>query len=112
MYLNKKKVEKSIEDFASKYEAYFDRHTNRKQTRLDSAPRWGVWPEQGIVSFGRNPDETEVISDIAIHTAKAIQRAENINSVNYRGWKPISEDHIFEAEYWDCLLYTSPSPRD
>ena len=101
VYLNQKNVEKSIEDFASKYEAYFDRHTNRKQTRLDSAPRWGVWPEQGIVSFGRNPDETEIISDIAMHTAKAIQRAENINSVNYRGWKPISEDHIFEAEYWE-----------
>jgi len=101
VYLNKKNVEKSIEDFASKYEAYFDRHTNRKQTRLDSAPRWGVWPEQGIVSFGRNPDETEIISDIAMHTAKAIQQAENINSVNYRGWEPISEDHIFEAEYWE-----------
>ena len=101
VYLNQKNVVKSIEDFASKYEAYFDRHTNRKQTRLDSAPRWGVWPEQGIVSFGRNPDETEIISDIAMHTAKAIQRAENINSENYRGWEPISEDHIFEAEYWE-----------
>ena len=72
-----------------------------KQNCLDGAPRWGVWPEQGIVSFGRNPDETEIISDIAMHTAKAIQQAENINYLNYRGWKPISENHIFEAEYWE-----------
>ena len=115
MYLNQKNVEKSIEDFASKYEAYFDRHTDGKQTRLDSAPRWGVWPEQGIVSFGGNPDETEIISDIAMHTAKAIQQAENMNSLNCRGWKPISEDHIFEAEYWElqqAKLKTESQPPE
>ena len=36
-----------------------------------------------------------------MHTVQAIQKAENMSSLNYRGWKPISEDHIFEAEYWE-----------
>ena len=36
-----------------------------------------------------------------MHTVQAIQQAENMNSLNYRGWKPISEEHIFEAEYWE-----------
>jgi len=115
VYINQKNVEKSIENFASEYKAYFNRHTNRKQNRLDSAPRWGVWPENGILSFGRNPDETELISDIAMHTAKAIQLAENINFVNYRGWKPISEDHIFESEYWElqqAKLKTDFQPQE
>ena len=101
VYIKQKNVEKDIEDFASKYISYFDRHTDGKQTRLDSSPRWGVWSEEGILSFGKNPDETGTISDIVMHTVQAIQQAENMNSLNYRGWKPISEDHIFEAEYWE-----------
>ena len=101
VYIKHKNVEKDIEDFASKYVSYFDRHTDGKQTRLDSSPRWGVWTEEGILSFGKSPDETETISDIVMHTVQAIQQAENMNSLNYRGWKPISEDHIFEAEYWE-----------
>ena len=101
VYIKNKYVEKSIEDFASKYEIYFDRHTDGKQRRLDSSPRWGIWPENGIVSFGKNSDETKIISDIAMHTVKAIQKAENMNSINYRGWKTMSEYHIFEAEYWE-----------
>jgi len=101
MFIKQKNVDKSIEDFVSKYESYFDRHTDGRQTRLDSSPRWAVWPKEGIVSFGKNPHETEIISEITMHTVKAIQKAENMNSINYRGWKPISENHIFEAEYWE-----------
>jgi len=101
VYINEKYLEKSIEDFASKYKEYFDKHTDGKQNCLDRAPRWGVWPEQGIVSFGSSLVETEIISDITVHTANAIQHAENISYLKYRGWEPISADHQFEAEYWE-----------
>ena len=33
VYIKHKNVEKDIEDFASKYVSYFDRHTDGKQTR-------------------------------------------------------------------------------
>ena len=115
VYINKKNVEKSIEDFASKYGAYFDRHTDGKQSRLDSSPRWGVWAQKGIISFGQNSYETEIISDIAMHTVRSIQHAENLKSSNFRGWKPISENHIFEAEYWDlqqAKLKTESQPQE
>ena len=93
--LDPENMEKSLENFASGYKAYFDRQTNGQQTCLDCAPRWGVWPGKGTVAFGRNITESGIISDIVEHTVKAIQHAEAIG-----GWKPVTEEHLFEAEYW------------
>ena len=93
--LDPENMEKSLENFASGYKAYFDRQTNGQQTCLDCAPRWGVWPGKGTVVFVRNITESGIISDIVEHTVKAIQHAEAIG-----GWKPVTEEHLFEAEYW------------
>ena len=113
--LGQKNIEKSIEIFASDYDAYFERNTNGKQIRLDCAPRWAVWREQGIISFGRSSNENEIISDIASHTVKAVQLAENLNSGKFRGWKPLTEVHQFEAEYWElqqAKLKTESEPPE
>ena len=104
--LDLENMEKSLENFASGYKAYFDRQTNGQQTCLDCAPRWGVWPGKGTVAFGRNITESGIISDIVEHTVKAIQHAEAIG-----GWKPVTEEHLFEAEYW-VLQQAKLKPRN
>ena len=104
--LDPENMEKSLENFASGYKAYFDRQTNGQQTCLDCAPRWGVWPGKGTVVFVRNITESGIISDIVEHTVKAIQHAEAIG-----GWKPVTEEHLFEAEYW-VLQQAKLKPRN
>ena len=93
--------QRSLDEFSSAYKAYFERHTNGEQKCLDSAPRWAVWPGHGTIAFGANLTESGIVSDIAEHTVKAIQLAENLTAEGFSGgWQPVSEKHLFEAEYW------------
>ncbi|MBW2644462.1 MAG: bifunctional aldolase/short-chain dehydrogenase [Deltaproteobacteria bacterium] len=91
-----KNVEKEITDYSSSYKAYFDRNTDGHLTRLDLAPRWGIWPQYGTITFGQSVKETIVVSDIVHHTIRAIQWGETIG-----GWKALSEKQIFDMEYWE-----------
>ena len=91
----KNDIEKDIADYSSKYKKYFDRNTDGHLECLDTAPRWGVWPEHGTISFGRSVKEAEIVTDIADHTIRAIQIGEALG-----GWKPLHEKDIFHMEYW------------
>ena len=88
--------QKNVADYVRHYCAYFDRNTNGKLICLDPAPRWAVWPGQGLVTFGRSRAEADIVSDIVDHTVQAIQWAEGMG-----GWKVLSEKDIFEMEYWE-----------
>ncbi len=99
--IDQENPQRSLDEFSSAYKAYFERHTNGEQKCLDSAPRWAVWPGHGTIAFGANLTESGIVSDIAEHTVKAIQLAENLTSEGSSGsWQPVSEKHLFEAEYW------------
>ena len=99
--IDQENPQRSLDEFSSAYKAYFERHANGEQKCLDSAPRWAVWPGHGTISFGANLTESGIVSDIAEHTVKAIQLAENLTSEGSSGrWQPVSEKHLFEAEYW------------
>ncbi len=91
----KNDIEKDIADYSSKYKKYFDRNTDGHLECLDTAPRWGIWPEYGTISFGRSVKEAEIVADIADHTIRAIQLGEALG-----GWKPLPEKDIFHMEYW------------
>ncbi|MDL1984334.1 MAG: bifunctional aldolase/short-chain dehydrogenase [Deltaproteobacteria bacterium] len=91
----KNDIEKDIADYSSKYKKYFDRNTDGHLECLDTAPRWGIWPEYGTISFGRSVNEADVVADIASHTMRAIQLGEALG-----GWKPLPEKDIFHMEYW------------
>ncbi len=86
----------SIDNYASDYRSYFDRNATKGLTCLDPAPRWGIWPGRGLISFGLNPKNAAVISDIASHTARVIQISESLG-----GWVPLKESDVFEVEYWE-----------
>lgn len=89
-------VSHAIEHYSQAYLEYFAKHTDGSRTCLDSAPRWAIWPAVGIVAFGQDVKATQIVSDIAHHTLWAIQRSEALG-----GWKTLSEEEIFEIEYWE-----------
>ena len=87
---------KDIDEFSESYKKYFDRNTDGKLTSLDSAPRWAVWKEHGIISFGTSLKAAGIVSDIKDHTINAIQQAENLG-----GWTVLPEKDLFAIEYWE-----------
>jgi NAD(P)-dependent dehydrogenase (short-subunit alcohol dehydrogenase family) len=63
---------------------------------LDAAPRFAVWPGNGIVSFGDTLKDAKIVADIAESTAATVALGERTG-----GWAPLSEKDIFDIEYWD-----------
>ncbi|MGB5278266.1 MAG: SDR family oxidoreductase, partial [Gammaproteobacteria bacterium] len=82
--------------YATAYQSYFDRNTNGQHRCLDRAPRWAVWKNQGLVSFGASLQDAAIIADISRHTIKAIQLAEKLG-----GWCALPEKDLYEVEYWE-----------
>jgi rhamnose utilization protein RhaD (predicted bifunctional aldolase and dehydrogenase)/NAD(P)-dependent dehydrogenase (short-subunit alcohol dehydrogenase family) len=85
----------SVQKFAHDYAAYFTKHASG-QTMLDAAPRFAVWPGNGIVSFGDTLKDAKIVADIAESTAATVALGERTG-----GWAPLSEKDIFDIEYWD-----------
>lgn len=85
----------SVQRFAEDYAAYFQRHASG-QTMLDPAPRYAIWPGQGVVSFGDTLKDARIVADLAEATAATVTLAERTG-----GWQPLSEKDIFDIEYWD-----------
>ena len=88
--------EHDIRRFADAYTQYFLRYGNDTLARLDPAPRWAIWPDHGIVVFGKSTKEVEIALDITHHTIQAIQLAESMGA-----WTALPEKDIFDVEYWE-----------
>ena len=85
---------KNLDDFVKSYGTYFDKY-NQGEQRLDAAPKWGVLPGIGTLSFGPSAKHVRIIEDITRHTKKAIVQAEKLG-----GWKTLNQKDLFEMEYW------------
>lgn len=89
-------VENVVERYSTSYKEYFEENTTGDLQCLDMAPRWGILPNVGSISFGRSINEARIVADIIDHTVEAINIAEEIG-----GWTPLSRKDIFEMEYWE-----------
>lgn len=85
----------SIQQYTEDYTNYFKQY-EQGETMLDPAPRWAVWPNKGLVTFGANQIETRILSDIANSTIRTIQQSEAAG-----GWTALAAKELFEIEYWD-----------
>jgi len=85
-----------VDSFAAAYADYFRRHDDGTRTMLDAAPRWAVWPGQGIVAFGRTSRDARIVRDIAEHTISAIEWSQGLG-----GWRALPERDLFDVEYWE-----------
>lgn len=82
--------------YAEAYRGFFSRHDDGALTMLDPAPRWAVWKDRGVVSFGASAKAADQVKDIARHTARCFQWGEALG-----GWTPLGEKDLFEMEYWE-----------
>ena len=89
-------LEASLAAFTAEYQSYFDRHAKSEHRRLDLAPRWAVWQDRGLLSFGVSRQEASQVIDIAGHTAQSILDAESLG-----GWLPLDAAELFAIEYWE-----------
>jgi rhamnose utilization protein RhaD (predicted bifunctional aldolase and dehydrogenase)/NAD(P)-dependent dehydrogenase (short-subunit alcohol dehydrogenase family) len=88
--------EKSIEEFSSNYNSYFDRNNDGSLQILSPEPCWGISKDGFAIAFGKNIKRSKVVYDIANHTLKGITWAESLG-----GWKALPEKDLFEMEYWE-----------
>ncbi|HEY1535003.1 MAG TPA: bifunctional aldolase/short-chain dehydrogenase, partial [Polyangiaceae bacterium] len=86
----------ALSDYERGYLAYFQRNAAAGLVALDAAPRWVVWPGQGVLSFGVTAKRADVVADIVRHTMRAQGWAEALG-----GWVALPERDIFEVEYWE-----------
>ncbi len=89
-----KNYTRDLEKFESAYDQYFEKYSRGEQ-KLDVAPRWGILPGIGTLSFGPTIKHVRIIEDIARHTKKAISQAEHLG-----GWRALGQKELFEMEYW------------
>ncbi len=81
--------------FTKRYKEYFKTFA-KDEIMLDLAPRWCVIKDKGVVVFGCDDKENEILSDIISHTIKAILQAKELGE-----WCSLSKKEIFEMEYWE-----------
>ncbi|HYQ02207.1 MAG TPA: bifunctional aldolase/short-chain dehydrogenase [Polyangiaceae bacterium] len=86
----------SVADYAAAYLSYFERNASAGLVALDAAPKWVVWPEHGVVSFGASAKRAGVVADITRHTMRAQGWAETLGA-----WQALPERDIFDVEYWE-----------
>jgi rhamnose utilization protein RhaD (predicted bifunctional aldolase and dehydrogenase)/NAD(P)-dependent dehydrogenase (short-subunit alcohol dehydrogenase family) len=89
-------ADEAVQAYGEAYQTYFEKNRSDGMTRLDTAPRWVIWPGQGTVSLGVTYNEAGKICDIAEHTAKVVQHSEALG-----GWKALSDKDVFDVEYWE-----------
>ena len=91
--------EKFFEDIKSwgtlDYEEYFNKYS-KDEICLNKAPNYAVIKDFGIVTFGKNEKEANILDDIITHTMQAVLRASKLGS-----YKSISIKDSFEMEYWE-----------
>ncbi len=88
-------LDKDLENFIQGYKQYFFEHA-KDETILDLAPRWAIIKNRGVVVFGADEKENQILSDIISHTIRAILKAEKLG-----GWRSLKRKDIFDMEYWE-----------
>lgn len=88
-------IKKAIDCFKSDYEEYFNKYS-KDEICLNKAPNYAVIKDFGIVTFGKNEKEANILDDIITHTMQAVLRASKLGS-----YKSISIKDSFEMEYWE-----------
>jgi len=88
-------IEDSIEEYKKSYKEYFNTFA-KDEICLNKAPNYAFIKDFGLISFGKNQKEANIINDIIEHTMMAVLRADKLG-----GYESISLSDSFEMEYWE-----------
>jgi rhamnose utilization protein RhaD (predicted bifunctional aldolase and dehydrogenase)/NAD(P)-dependent dehydrogenase (short-subunit alcohol dehydrogenase family) len=93
-------VGRDVEQFATDYRRFFETNQHRSRmpvTMLDPAPRVVLDPEWGMLTVGATATDASIAADVYHHTMSVLATCED----RLGGWAPLTEDHLFDVEYWD-----------
>ena len=82
-------------EYIEGYQEYFEAFSSN-QIMLNPTPNYVVIQDFGVVVFGKNEKETNIINDIVEHTMLAVIRADKLG-----GYESISMADSFAMEYWE-----------
>jgi rhamnose utilization protein RhaD (predicted bifunctional aldolase and dehydrogenase) len=88
-------IDDKLAEYKKEYEAYFNRHA-KDEIMLNATPNYVVIENFGVISFGKNQKEVDIINDVVSHTINAVLRADQLG-----GYQSISEKDSFDMEYWE-----------
>ncbi len=95
LVLEDEDIEAAVEAYMNNYKKYF--HTfATDEICLNPAPNYAVVKNVGVVLFGKNEKEVNVLNDVMEHTMMAVLRADKLG-----GYESISLRDSFEMEYWE-----------
>jgi rhamnose utilization protein RhaD (predicted bifunctional aldolase and dehydrogenase) len=95
LILEDNNIQDAVDEYKKEYKEYFDKFS-KDEIMLNPAPNYAVIKGFGIVTFGKDKKEAQIISDIVIHTMIAVLKAEKLG-----GYKSISLKDSFDMEYWE-----------
>ena len=89
--------ESKLQEYEESYHAYFLRNNkNGEKIELDPLPRVILIEGMGLVTVGKTLKAARIAADIYEHTVPVI-----LNCMALGGYRPVSESHLFECEYWE-----------
>ena len=88
-------IQGCIDNFKQQYNDYFEEFKTN-EICLNKAPNYMVVKNFGLVYFGKNDKEVNIINDIITHTMNAVLKADMIG-----GYQSISIKDSFNMEYWE-----------
>ena len=88
-------INEAIAKYKKEYIKYFNKYST-DEIILSPLPNYAVIKDYGIVCFGKNEKEANIIHDIVSHTIKAVLQGDILCSYN-----SISAKDSFDMEYWE-----------
>jgi rhamnose utilization protein RhaD (predicted bifunctional aldolase and dehydrogenase) len=85
----------AVENYKKNYIAYFDSFSSN-EIMLNPMPNYIVVKDFGVISFGKNIQEANIIKDIVSHTISAVLKADSLG-----GYQSINLQESFMMEYWE-----------
>jgi rhamnose utilization protein RhaD (predicted bifunctional aldolase and dehydrogenase) len=95
LVLENDNLEKALSSYITEYKNYFDTFAT-DEIMLNPAPNYTVVKNYGVILFGKNEKEVNILNDIVEHTMMAVLRADKLG-----GYQSISLKDSFEMEYWE-----------
>ena len=101
--LDENNIDDAFDKFITKYKQYFEFHyddTSKNNIDMHNpAPNWAIYQDAGILCFGKNFKDLNIINDIALCNITSMLKAEKLG-----GYKSISSQDMFDIEYWELEL--------
>ncbi len=88
-------IKAKLEEYNKDYIEYFEMFA-KDEVMLNPAPNYAVIENYGVVSFGKNEKEANIINDVIEHTMNAVLRSDLLG-----GYESISLRDSFDMEYWE-----------